>query len=185
MALPAYPRRLALFAAAPLLLASQPALAQSQGDWATVSDIGVGALVGWSLGVPVIEGDTQGALQAGGSVGAAYLVATGLKETFPETRPDGSDRRSFPSGHTSAAFAAATSIFERRGAEEGIPALAVASLVGLARVKADKHHWYDVVAGAAIGTASGLVITRKRDGSSQTTAWGDTTGGGITYVARF
>lgn len=177
-------RRLTL-AAAPLLLASQPALASSQGDWATVSDIGVGSLVGWSLAVPAIEGDSQGALQAGGSVGAAYLVATGLKEAFPETRPDGSDRRSFPSGHTSAAFAAATSIFERRGAAEGIPALVVASLVGVARVKADKHHWYDVAAGSVIGSASGLLITRKQDGSSQTIAWGDTQSFGITYAARF
>ncbi len=116
---------------------------------------------------------------------ASYLVATGLKETFPETRPDGSDRRSFPSGHTSVAFGAATSIWNRRGEAEGIPALAVASLVGLARVKADKHHWYDVVAGAAVGTASGLLITRDRTGRSQTFAWGDGHSGGITYAARF
>jgi membrane-associated phospholipid phosphatase len=52
-------------------------------------------------------------------------------------------------------------------------------------VKADKHHWYDVVAGAAVGTASGLLITRDRTGRSQTFAWGDGHSGGITYAARF
>lgn len=178
-------KRAALVAAAPLLLASQPALASSQDDWATVSDIGVGSLIGWSLAVPVIEGDTQGALQAGGATATGFLVATGLKEVFPEVRPDGSGNDSFPSAHTATAIAAATSILDRRGPAEGIPALAVASLVGVARIQADKHYWYDVLAGAAIGTASGLLITRGRDGMSRTMAWGDTHGAGVTYAARF
>lgn len=171
--------------AAPLLLLPQTAAASSQDDWATASDIGVGALAAWSIGVPLAQGDNAGALQAGGSMAASYLVATGLKETFPETRPDGSDRRSFPSGHTSVAFGAATSIWNRRGDAEGIPALAVAGLVGLARVQADKHHWYDVVAGAAVGTASGLLITHDRSRQSETFVWGDAHSGGLTYVARF
>lgn len=182
-------RRWSLALAAPLLLAGQSAQAASQDDWATASDIGVGGLVLWSLGIPAAEGDTQGALQAGGSVVAGFGAAQGLKQLFPEQRPDGSGNDSFPSGHTATAFAAATSILERRGAGEGIPALALASLVGLARVEADKHHWYDVLAGAAIGSGAGLLITHHKPDKDGRVAvvipWGDTHGGGVTYAARF
>ncbi len=179
-------RRWTLVAASPLLLAAQPAFASSQDDWATASDVGVGSLVLWSIGVPAIRGDTQGALQAGASDAVAFGLAQGLKQAFPEQRPDGSGNDSFPSGHTATAFAAATSILERRGPAEGIPALALASFVGLARVQADKHHWYDVVAGAAIGSGSGLLITRHRKPDAPLVMlWGDSHGAGVTYAARF
>ncbi len=184
--LPRRLRRWSFLAVSPLLLAGQPALASSQDDWATASDIGVGSLVLWSIGVPAAKGDSHGALQAGASAAVGFGVAQGLKQVFPEMRPDGSGNDSFPSGHTATAFAAATSILERRGAGEGIPALAVASFVGLARVQADKHHWYDVVAGAVIGSASGLLITRhRRPDAPLVMLWGDFHGGGLTYAARF
>lgn len=182
-------RRFSLALAAPVLLASPSAHAASQDDWATASDIGVGSLVLWSIGVPAAEGDGPGALQAGASVAAGYGTAAGLKQIFPEQRPDGSGNDSFPSGHTATAFAAATSILDRRGPDEGIPALAVASFVGLARVEADKHHWYDVLAGAAIGSGAGLLITRHKPDKDGRVAvlmpWGDFYGGGVTYAARF
>jgi len=172
--------------AAPALLASQSAQAASPDDWDTASDVGVGSLVLWSIGVPAIKGDKQGALQAGAAVVTGFGAAQGLKQVFPETRPDGSGNDSFPSGHTATAFAAATSILDRRGAGEGIPALALASFVGVARIKADKHHWYDVLAGAAIGSASGLLITRhQRPDAPKVFAWGDFHSAGVTYAARF
>lgn len=190
-ALSASPRlpRLVLLAAAPVLLASQPAHASSQDDWATASDVAVGGLLLWSVGVPAVEGDTQGALQAGASAALGFGAAEGLKQVFPEQRPDGSGNDSFPSGHTATAFAAAASILDRRGPEEGIPALALASFVGLARVEADKHHWYDVVAGAALGTGVGLVITHHKPDKDGRVAvlvpWGDTHSLGVNVAARF
>lgn len=169
----------------PALALAQPAHASTQSNWGVVSDIGVGTLAAWSLGVPLAEHDRAGALQAGGSIAASFLVAQGLKRIFPETRPDGSNRHSFPSSHTSISFAAATSIYRRRGAAEGIPAFALASLVGVARVKADKHYWYDVGAGAAIGIVSGLLITHHRKARSIAFIGGDTHRIEVTYVARF
>jgi len=171
--------------AAPALLLAQPAAASSEDDWATASDIGRGVLVAWSLGVPLMDGDTAGAVQAAGSVGAAGLLTLGLKHTFPEMRPDGSDDKSFPSGHTSMSFAAASSILNRRGPEEGVPALLLAGMVGVARIEADKHHWYDVLAGAGIGAASGLLITRHLDEGEVVTLGGDTRGLRLSYAARF
>lgn len=168
-----------------LALSSSPAFANNEKTWDTASSIGVYSLIAASVGYPLVTGDTNGALQAGGSVAAAEAAAYGLKKAFPEWRPDHSDRQSFPSGHTSGAFAAATSIFIREGDGAGIPALAVATFVGLARVKADKHHWYDVVAGAAIGTGSGFLITRSRNRQVAMIPWGDTKSGGVTVAMNF
>ncbi len=168
-----------------LLAACTPVLAKDEKAWGTASDIGAYGLAAVALGLPLAKGDKAGTLQAGGSVVAAQLITFGLKETFPELRPDGSDRKSFPSGHTSLAFAAGSSLYNRHGASTGIPALALASFVGLARVQADKHHWYDVVVGAGIGSAAGFLITSKPAGRVAFIPWGDTMGGGIVIGMRF
>ena len=163
---------------------SAPALADEK-DWDKASDIARNALVAAALGAPLVQGDGDGALQAAGSIAAASLITTGLKETFPERRPDGSDRKSFPSGHTSVAFASAATLHNRHGWQAGIPAQLAAAFVGFARVKADKHHWYDVVVGAAIGEATGFLITSRRNAQVQVVPWGDSKGGGVTVAARF
>lgn len=100
-------------------------------------------------------------------------------------RPDGSDRRSFPSSHTATSFAAAASLQNRYGWQLGVPAQLVAAFVGLARVKADKHHWYDVIAGAAIGEASVFLITTRHDANVRILPWGDSKGGGVAMAMRF
>jgi hypothetical protein len=179
------PLRRRALALAPLALLASPAQAAEK-DWNTASDVAVGALIAWSAGVPLVEGDEKGALQAGVSIAAAQGVAQLLKHTVRETRPDGSDRQSFPSAHAATAFAAATSIYERRGAGEGIPALALAGLTGLGRVEARRHHWHDVLAGAAIGGLSGLVLTHPaRERGMTLAAWGDTGGGGVSFAMGF
>lgn len=172
----------------PLFISLFPVSAQAKDEkaWATASDIGVAGLTFAALGVPVAKGDKQGAFQAFGSIGASALVTTGLKEAFPELRPDGSDRKSFPSGHTSTAFAAASTLFNRQGSKVGIPAMVVASFVGLARVQADKHHWYDVVVGAGIGTATGFLITnRHSEREALVMPWGDSKSAGVSVAMRF
>lgn len=91
------------------------------------------------------------------SVGVAYIGKTALKAMVKEERPDHSDNKSFPSGHTAMAFAAARSIdkeFRKESIWIPIAGYAAATAVGIERVANDRHHWYDVVAGAAVGYAA-------------------------------
>ncbi len=114
---------------------SPSAALASDKDWQTVSDVGAYSLMAFSIGLPIIKKDEHGAYQAAGSLVATSVITEGLKAAFPKTRPDGSDRKSFPSGHTSRSFSSAATIYNRYGASYGIPAFAVASLVGVARVQ--------------------------------------------------
>jgi membrane-associated phospholipid phosphatase len=166
-------------------LLTTPAVASKKG-WSTASDIGAYSLIAASVGVPIAKGDTQGALQAAGAFAVTSVVTEALKQAFPKTRPDGSDRKSFPSGHTSRSFAAAATLYNREGPKVGIPAFVVASFVGVARVQADKHFWSDVAVGAAIGTAAGFLITNKHpDAQTALVPWADTKSGGISFAMRF
>ena len=88
------------------------------------------------------------------SVGVAYAGKTVLKAMLKEERPDHSDNKSFPSGHASMAFAAARSIdkeFRKDNIWIPIAGYAAATAVAVERVARDRHHWYDVVAGGAVG----------------------------------
>jgi membrane-associated phospholipid phosphatase len=78
-----------------------------------------------------------------------------------------SDRQSFPSGHTTTAFAAAAAVTSemRRLHPQAVwyvgPVLyGGATLVGLSRMYHNKHWASDVVLGAAIGTFGGLKVVR-------------------------
>jgi membrane-associated phospholipid phosphatase len=173
-----------LIAGLAMCACAMPAAAGTH-DWGQASNIGRDVLFAAALGVPAVQGDWMGDLEAGGSIVAAGGLAYGLKEIFPEERPDHSDRKSFPSGHSAESFAAAASLENRYGWKVGIPAFALASFVAVARVEARKHHWYDCVAGAAIGTGSGFLLTSKRNDRVHLTPWADTSGGGIALTARF
>lgn len=58
---------------------------------------------------------------------------------------------SFPSGHSSSAFATASSLGYAYGYKAGIPAFAVATAISAARVSENKHWLSDIVGGAALG----------------------------------
>jgi membrane-associated phospholipid phosphatase len=89
----------------------------------------------------------------------AQTVTGVLKKTAQRERPDGSDLRSFPSGHTSVSFASATVLQRELGWKVGIPAYAAASYVAMARIEKKKHFLSDVAFGAAIGVLAGRTVT--------------------------
>lgn len=102
------------------------------------------------------EGLKEGALTAAATAGATLI----LKYAVKEERPDHSNFHSFPSGHTATTFATAAFLQRRYGWKFGVPAYALAAYVGWGRVYSKKHHWWDVVAGAAIGAGSAYIFTK-------------------------
>lgn len=84
-------------------------------------------------------------------------VVFGTKSISGEWRPDGSDKLSFPSGHTAVAFASAE--FMRKEYKDvspwyGVAGYAMAATTGFLRMYNDKHWLSDVVAGAGVGILS-------------------------------
>ena len=87
----------------------------------------------------------------------AIGTATLLKKMTHELRPDGSSYNSFPSGHTTQAFAAATFLSEEyKDTYHWMPCASytVASSVGLLRMANNRHYISDVLVGAGIGFLS-------------------------------
>jgi membrane-associated phospholipid phosphatase len=89
---------------------------------------------------------------------ASYVISSGvtysLKHFIHERRPDGTDNKSFPSGHSAAAFAGATILYkEYRHVSPwiGVAGYGVAAFTAIDRVCRNRHNWGDVAAGAAIG----------------------------------
>jgi membrane-associated phospholipid phosphatase len=89
----------------------------------------------------------------------AVGLSTILKITVREPRPyDGNIRNSFPSGHTTAAFAFASVVGAEHGWPWGIPAYALAIVTATERLVDNKHYLHDLIAGATIGISYGLGI---------------------------
>jgi membrane-associated phospholipid phosphatase len=89
-----------------------------------------------------------------------YACAAVLKAAVGREQPNGQDDKSFPSGHTSNAFAMATVAERHYGWKVGVPAYLVAGLMGASRLHQDKHWLSDVVAGATLGYIAGRTVVR-------------------------
>ena len=96
-------------------------------------------------------------------VSSAYTMI--FKETTQRTRPDGSNKLSFPSGHTANAFALATVADAHFGPKVGVPAYAAAAAIGWCRVGKNVHHLSDVLAGATLGYIVGRTVVRQDGGT--------------------
>lgn len=153
---------LAILLCVPSLYAGEPQIEISGSRKAvrTSTDVLLIAMPVATLGVAIAKKDWKGigigAAEAAGTLAVTY----GLKYAVHKRRPDGSDRRSFPSGHSSLVFTDASFLMRRYGWKYGVPAYALATYVAWGRVYAKKHDFWDVAAGAAIGTAIGLLCTR-------------------------
>lgn len=90
----------------------------------------------------------------------AGLTTTILKYLIRQKRPDGSTKNSFPSGHTTTAFAFAGVIGERHSLVYSIPAYLMATAVGLQRLNNNRHYLHDIMMGATIGIAFGISVSK-------------------------
>ncbi len=115
---------------------------------------------------------TYGVAKAFGNKKAAYVgrdivraqllsqaMVQTLKYSIRRDRPDHSNNKSFPSGHSASAFATATVLQRHYGWKVGLPAYAIGGYVALARMAWNRHHASDVVMGAGFGIASARTVT--------------------------
>ena len=148
------------------------AAARFQGPWRTRLARGltrVGDASSWTLVVLAFLALGGPLVRPGVRMGVAALLATALsqllKRRLNRPRPtraiegfealaDNPDAFSFPSGHTSAAFAVAVAL---AGAPFGLgpAALLLAIGIGMSRVYLGAHYPLDVAAGTALGTIAG------------------------------
>ena len=110
-----------------------------------------------AIGVPA-EHDIRDQILVMGTSGAVVLGSVyGLKHIVKRERPDGSDLKSFPSGHAAVAFWGAEVVREEYGWGWGAGAYALAAGVSVLRVYHQQHWETDVLAGAAIGILSARI----------------------------
>jgi len=105
----------------------------------------------------------------GGSLAAAFLVSRTVGR--PRERPNGMNKRAFPSGHTSTSFTWATVLQRNYGWKIGAPAYLLAGYVGATRLEERAHHLTDIVAGASIGYIVGRTVTRSHHKGPQRITW--------------
>lgn len=138
-------------------------------------------LGGWAAGSPVVQAtgtDALGAsLVAGLILGPTLKFAAGRARPFQDRGPASFEPfrgwASFPSGHTTEAFALA-SVVSAHAPEPWVQAAAygLASLVGAARIEQNAHWTSDVVAGALLGTFTGRAVVRWNEGRRETAQGG-------------
>lgn len=103
------------------------------------------------------------------AIGINTVATDGLKAIFNRRRPadkypnevfvlTNSTGHSFPSGHTSLAFATATSLtLTHKKWQVAVPAYLWAGCMGYSRMYLGKHYPSDVLGGAVVGAGSALV----------------------------
>jgi len=135
-------------------------LTKTQKAVRTSTDVALIAMPVATLGIAIGKKDWKGIGIGAAEVAGTLAVTYGLKYAVHKRRPDGSDNHSFPSGHSSLVFADASFVMRRYGWKFGVPAYALAGYVAWGRVYGKKHDVWDVVTGAAIGSAIGLLCTK-------------------------
>ncbi|HEX5032348.1 MAG TPA: phosphatase PAP2 family protein [Candidatus Eisenbacteria bacterium] len=116
------------------------------------------ALYGWQAHAPK---ELNTAKRLALALAATSLTVVTLKSTTNRERPDESDDRSFPSGHTANTMAVATVLDREYDGVVPWIAYGATAFVGASRV-AGNHHWFsDVMAGAVIGRFFGRLVTHN------------------------
>ena len=135
----------------------------------------------YALGMTVGKNDEEGAGQFLYAFLATQATVHGMKWLIDAERPDGSDCKSFPSGHAACAFSGATFIHKRYGIEKAIVPYIFASFTGYSRMHSNKHYFHDVAAGAMISAIFTWLFVSEYDNGMQISVDSDS----VTLSFRF
>jgi membrane-associated phospholipid phosphatase len=129
-----------------------------------------GDVISWALpagvlGVELGRGDREGSWQFAQSFAVSVAATEVLKRSTHVERPDHSNDQSFPSGHATRAFAAATYWHRRHGFETAWPLYLAATYVGYTRVHEHRHRWGDVAGSAAVSAAASWWLVTPASGA--------------------
>ncbi|MBO4626018.1 MAG: phosphatase PAP2 family protein [Alphaproteobacteria bacterium] len=131
-----------------LALGNNAYAGRSLGD---LGDISMFLANGWALGMTMMEQDYEGTAQYLESMLGAQLTTEIIKtRIIHETRPNGLNNESFPSGHATGAFSAPMFIHKRYGWKQSLIPYGLAIFTGFTRVHTRMHYTHDVLAGAAV-----------------------------------
>ena len=119
------------------------------------------------------------------SIAVSSAITYGFKFGVGRERPNGDNKRSFPSGHTSHSFTIAAVSQELFGNKIGIPAYAMAAVVAASRVHDNKHYVSDVLFGAGIGTIVGRGFGTVYRNETLQTSFAPTVDGQMKLSIRF
>jgi membrane-associated phospholipid phosphatase len=107
----------------------------------------------------------------------------GIKYSVHRDRPTG-DCCSFPSGHATTTFAAASVIERHLGLRGAVPTYLIASYVAASRLHENVHFLSDVVFGAGLGIASGWTVVGRHGRSDFSMMPVPTHGGAMIVFTR-
>jgi len=100
----------------------------------------------------------------------AGMTTTILKRVVNQRRPDKGDHLSFPSGHTTTAFAFAAVIGIEHDIYASVAAYTLATVVAVSRMQDNVHYLHDVVFGATLGISYAVAL-KQRQNKNQSTYW--------------
>jgi len=95
----------------------------------------------------------------------SQALTQGIKIAVQRDRPTG-ECCSFPSGHSSAAFATASVLERHLGYRGALPTFAIAAYVATSRMHDNRHFLSDVLFGGALGIASGWTVVGRHGRSN-------------------
>jgi undecaprenyl-diphosphatase len=135
-----------------------------------LSIIGSGALVWLAVGIAltVLRRNFAPFILVAATALLSNLIVTGIKYAVGRDRPPAvildpeplmevPTTSSFPSGHAATSFACAV-VLSRIAPRLTIPLFVLAALIAFSRVYVGVHYPFDVLAGALLGVALGLVV---------------------------
>ncbi len=161
-----------------------PAPTPKEKRWRQASDVSVIGISVAPAAIALIDDSPETAgkvLTVAHTLLLENFIVTGIKTSVRRPRPKpnaypsvpakGDDTLSFPSGHSSAAFAGATlfaRLFPEASLAAKLGAFGVAGMTALARIEGDKHFFTDTAVGALIGagTALGVTAWHRDDGAA-------------------